>query len=86
MVVQSEVALLMKNQNPVKEKAASIKAVPSKDFWSAVRVAKLEYIRGDLRDILKYQQQTQTARLNPQLFDIKEENVTVTNYTPSSKG
>ncbi len=86
MVVQSEVALLMKNQNPVKEKAASIKAVQSKEFWSAVTVAKLEDIRGDLRDIMKYQQQTQTARLNPQLFDIKEENVTVTNYTPSSKG
>ena len=56
--IEEQVELLMKNQSPVKAKADPIGKVRSKDFWKSVTVAELEDLRGELRGIMKYQQDT----------------------------
>jgi type I restriction enzyme R subunit len=84
--VQSEVDLLMKNQNPVKAKAATIKDVQSKAFWETVTVPKLEQVRRDLRGIMKYQVEAKTPRLDPSVFDVREETTTVSSYVPKLEG
>jgi type I restriction enzyme, R subunit len=84
--VEHEVARLMKNQNPVKAKAAAILAVESKDFWVGVTVPKLEDIRGELRGIMKYQAQVPTGRLMPRVFDVTDADVEGVDHTPKLEG
>ncbi|MDI3289758.1 DEAD/DEAH box helicase family protein [Polyangium sp. 15x6] len=84
--VEVEVARLMKNQNPVKAKAAAILAVESKEFWTAVTVPKLEDIRGELRGIMKYQAQVTTGRLTPRVFDVSDSDIEGVDHTPKLEG
>jgi type I restriction enzyme R subunit len=84
--VEAEVALLMKNQNPVKAKAEAIKAVESKEFWANVTVPKLEEIRTEVRGIMRYQQQAQTGRLLPKVYDVSEGDVAGVDRTPKLDG
>jgi type I restriction enzyme R subunit len=83
--VEDAVALLMKNQNPVKAKAAAIQAVQSKEFWASVTVPKLEEIRTELRGIMKYQAQVNPSRLVPDVYDVGEDVVGV-DRTPKLDG
>jgi type I restriction enzyme R subunit len=84
--VQEQVELLMKNQNPVKAKAATINAVRTKEFWAAATVPQLEEVRGELRGIMKYQQQVPTARLAPQVYDVDDANFSTETYIPKLEG
>ncbi|MBK7583363.1 MAG: DEAD/DEAH box helicase family protein [Myxococcales bacterium] len=84
--VEAEVELLMKNQNPVKAKAAIINAVRSKDFWTSVSVPKLEEVRGELRGIMKYQQQVPITRLGPQIYDVADAGFSGHSYIPRLEG
>jgi type I restriction enzyme R subunit len=84
--VEAEVALLMKNQNPVKAKAASIQAVESSEFWANVTVAKLEGIRTELRGIMKYQAQRNPTRLAPRVYDVVDEDASGVDRTPKLDG
>lgn len=84
--VEAEVALLMKNQNPVKAKAEAIRAVQSKELWATVTAAKLEEIRTELRGIMKYQAQTNPARLVPKVYDVAEQVVHSYDRTPTLDG
>jgi type I restriction enzyme, R subunit len=84
--VQEQVELLMKNQNPVKAKATTINAVRAKEFWAAVTVPKLEEVRGELRGIMKYQQQVPTTRLAPQVYDVDDKNFSTETYVPKLEG
>jgi type I restriction enzyme R subunit len=76
----------MKNQNPVKAKAATINAVRTKDFWANVTVPQLEEARAELRGIMKYQQQVPTARLAPLVYDVDDANFATETYIPKLEG
>lgn len=84
--VEAEVARLMKNQNPVKAKAASILAVESKDFWKHVTVPELEEIRLDLRGIMKFQAPTRTTRVAPREYDVTDGDIDGVDYTTKLEG
>jgi type I restriction enzyme, R subunit len=84
--VEVEVALLMKNQNPVKAKAEAIKVVESKEFWANVTVPKLEEVRTELRGIMRYQQQAPAGRLLPKIYDVSEGDVAGIDRTPKLDG
>ncbi len=84
--VEAEVTLLMKNQNPVKAKAAAILAVESPAFWASVTVPKLENVRTELRGIMKYQARTNPGRLAPVVYDVAEEGVSGVDRTPKLDG
>lgn len=84
--VLEQVELLMKNQNPVKAKAATINAVRARAFWTGVTVPALEEVRVELRGIMKFQQQVQRARLAPQVFDVDDANFTAEEYVPRLEG
>lgn len=84
--VQEQVELLMKNQNPVKAKAATITSVRSKELWASATVGQLEVVRGELRGIMKYQQQAATTRLVPQVYDVDDANFSTENYIPKLDG
>jgi type I restriction enzyme R subunit len=84
--VEAEVALLMKNQNPVKAKAAAIKAVESRDFWASVTVPQLEEVRAALRGIMKFQQQAAGRRLLPKVYDVAEDDIAGVDRTPKLDG
>jgi type I restriction enzyme R subunit len=83
---EAEVALLMKNQNPVKAKAAAIQAIESKDFWVDVTVAKLENIRAELRGIMRYQSDANPGRVAPVVYDVAEDDVEGVDRTPTMDG
>jgi type I restriction enzyme R subunit len=83
--VEDAVALLMKNQNPVKAKAAAIQSVQSKAFWATVTAPKLEHIRTELRGIMKYQAQPKPSRLAPTTYDVAD-NVVGVDHTPKLDG
>ncbi len=84
--VEAEVTLLMRNQNPVKAKAAAIKSVESKDFWANVTVAQLEEIRAELRGIMKFQQQQVWKAAHRRIYDVSEDVVVGINHTPKLDG
>lgn len=84
--VEDNVARLMRNQNPVRVKAAVIQSVESKEFWNTVTVQKLEDVRGELRGIMKYQAPSTTPRLAPRVFDVSDSEVTGTDYAPKLVG
>jgi type I restriction enzyme R subunit len=84
--VEAAVELLMKNQNPVKAKAAAIHAVRSKDFWSGVTVPKLEEIRLELRGIMRYQQQVASGRVAPLVYDVSDSEFSAVTYIPKLEG
>jgi type I restriction enzyme, R subunit len=85
-MVEAEVALLMRNQNPVKAKATAIKSVENKEFWARVTVPQLEEIRTELRGIMKFQQQAPSGRLLPKVYDVSEEDVVGVDRTPKLDG
>ncbi len=84
--VEDEVSLLMKNQNPVKARAAAIQAVQSKGFWAGVTVPKLEDIRRELRGIMQYQTQVPTGRVAPRVFDVTDSEIEGVDHTPKLEG
>ncbi len=84
--VEAAVALLMRNQNPVKAKTEAIKAVESKDFWATVTVPKLEWVRTELRGIMKYQQQPSGGRLLPSVYDVADEGAFGADHIPKLEG
>lgn len=84
--VEAEVARLLKNQTPVKAKAAAILAVESKEFWQEVTVPKLEEIRLELRGIMKYQAATRTSRVAPRVYDVTDGDTEGVDYTPKLEG
>ena len=70
--VEEAVELLMKNQNPVKAKAATILAVRDKAFWAGVTVHALEGVRTELRGIMKYQETPAVTHVGPRTIDIDD--------------
>ena len=84
--VEEQVELLMKNQNPVKAKTASINAVRSKEFWQQLTPPRVDELREDLRGVMKYQQQAPTGRMAPRVFDIADGDFTAASYTPKLAG
>ncbi len=84
--VLEAIELLMKNQSPVKAKAATITAVRGKAFWSDVTVTKLEEVRRDLRGIMKYQQQATKVRLNPLEIDVGDTDFVGRDHVPKLEG
>ncbi|MBI1945018.1 MAG: DEAD/DEAH box helicase family protein [Deltaproteobacteria bacterium] len=84
--VEDAVALLGKNQNPVKERADSIKKVQSKDFWSTVEFHHLEGLRRELRGVMRYQQLPPTTRVSPQVFDVDDADFAGETYIPKLEG
>jgi type I restriction enzyme R subunit len=84
--VEAAVELLLKNQSPVKAKAAAINAVRSKDFWKDVTVPKLEEIRMELRGVMKYQQQTPGGRVAPLVYDVSDTDFSAETYIPKLEG
>lgn len=84
--VLEQVELLMKNQNPVKAKAATINTVRTKEFWANATVPQLEHVRGELRGIMKYQQQAATTRIAPRVFDVDDANFSAETYIPKLEG
>ena len=70
--VEAAVELLMKNQGPVKAKAASIQTVRSKAFWASVTVPQLEQLRADLRGVMKYQQPVKPNSVTHRILDITD--------------
>jgi len=84
--VEAQVALLMKNQNPVKAKAAAIQAVQSKEFWASITVPKLEDIRTELRGIMKYQAQANPPRITVKVYDVAETVAAGWDRTPKIDG
>lgn len=85
-IVEEQVELLMKNQNPVKAKAETINQVRSKEFWANVTVTQLEHVRVELRGIMKYQQQAPSRRVAPQILDIDDADFTAETYIPRLEG
>jgi type I restriction enzyme R subunit len=81
-----QIQLLMKNQNPVKERAETIQRVRSKAFWSDVTVPQLEDVRRELRGIMKYQEQRAASRLAPLVFDVDDAQVRSEDYVPRLEG
>ncbi len=84
--VEAEVARLMKNQNPVKAKAAAILAVESKEFWQNITVPKLENMRRELRGIMKFQASTRTTRVAPRVYDVTDGEIEGVDYTTTLEG
>jgi type I restriction enzyme R subunit len=84
--VQAEVELLMKNQNPVKAKAAAIGQVRSKDFWETVAVPALEELRLELRGIMRFKQEPQTTSVAPLVIDVVDGEMSAQPYTPKLEG
>jgi type I restriction enzyme R subunit len=84
--VEAEVARLPKNQNPVKAKATSIKAVEDKAFWASVTVAKLDEIRLDLRGLMKFQTEVRRAPVAVRTYDVEEEGTAGVDRTPKLDG
>lgn len=84
--VEEAVELLVKNQNPVKAKADSIRQVRSKEFWATISVHQLENLRRDLRGIMKYQQQQLATRVTPQVFDVTDAEFSAETYIPRLEG
>lgn len=84
--VEEQVELLGKNQNPVKAKADTIKAVRSREFWEGVTVAQLDEVRRELRGIMKYQQKPTTSRVAPQVFDVADSDFVAEDYVPRLEG
>ena len=84
--LEDDVARLMKNQNPVKVKAETIRAVQSKDFWANVTVQKLEEVRTELRGIMKHRTPLTTARLAVKVYDVAEDDVPGVDRTPKLDG
>jgi type I restriction enzyme R subunit len=84
--VEAEVALLMKNQNPVKAKADTIRAVQSREFWAGVTVAGLEEVRTELRGIMKYQAQANPPRISVKVYDVAEPVASGWDRTPKIDG
>jgi len=84
--IEEQVELLMKNQNPVKAKAATIQLVRSKEFWATVTVPMLENVRLELRGVMKYQQQVATTRVVPQELDVDDAAFWSKDYAPKLEG
>ncbi len=84
--VEEQVELLMKNQNPVKAKAATILAVRSKEFWQSVTVPALEGVRTELRGIMKYQEAPAVTRVGPKTIDIDDLGEDRGEYAPQYEG
>lgn len=80
--VEAEVALLMKNQNPVKAKAATIQAVTGSGFWPTATVEQLETVRTELRGIMRYQQAPNPGSVGPRVIDVPDADVTAEDYVP----
>jgi type I restriction enzyme, R subunit len=85
-IVEEQVELLMKNQNPVKAKTDTINQVRSKEFWATVTAAQLEHVRLELRGIMKYQQQAPSGRVAPQILDIDDADFSAETYIPRLEG
>ncbi|UQA63258.1 DEAD/DEAH box helicase family protein [Polyangium aurulentum] len=84
--VEAQVELLMKNQTPVKAKAAAIEAVRSKKFWTGVTVPRLEEIRTELRGIMKYQQEKRVQSVGPKTVDVTDAELRGEDYIPKLEG
>jgi type I restriction enzyme R subunit len=84
--VESMVARLPMNQNPVKEQAEALKKLERKDFWAAIDFVELESMRRALRGIMKYQERSPTARVAPQFFDIDDADFSAETYIPRLDG
>ena len=84
--IEDEVELLLKNQSPVKAKAATIAKVRDREIWKRIAWTDLEDMRLELRGIMKHQQQSTTTRVAPQVFDIDDDDFVRADYTPKLEG
>jgi type I restriction enzyme R subunit len=84
--VLEQIELLMKNQNPVKAKAETIKAARAKEFWASVDVPKLEDVRRELRGIMKYQEQPPVGRIPLPVYDVVDGAFAAEHYIPRMEG
>jgi type I restriction enzyme R subunit len=84
--VENAVESLMKNQGPVKAKAATILQVQSKEFWADVTFEQLETVRTELRGIMQYQRESRVESVGLRMFDIEDEAVMTELYVPKLEG
>ena len=84
--VLDDVERLMKNQGPVKAKAATITSVRTDEFWAAASVSALEAMRTQLRGIMQYQQQIATGHVAPRVFDVDDKQLAIDDYIPRLEG
>jgi type I restriction enzyme, R subunit len=84
--VQDAVELLMKNQSPVKAKAAVIAKVRSNEFWANVRLPELEEVRIELRGIMKYQQEPPAGSVSLRVYDVDDADIVGETYIPKLEG
>lgn len=84
--LENEVALLLRNQNPVKAKATTIQRVESREFWSGVTPAQLEEVRSDLRGIMQYQQQVVRRPVAVAEYDVADRDKAADDYVPVLEG
>ncbi|MBK8997358.1 MAG: DEAD/DEAH box helicase family protein [Myxococcales bacterium] len=84
--LQNEVALLLRNQNPVKAKAATIQKVESREFWSTVTPADLDDVRRELRGIMQYQRQAVRQPVALAEYDVADRDKAAEDYVPVLEG
>jgi len=66
------VAELIMHLNPVREKADTIKAVKSSEFWETVTADKLENVRTELRGIMHHRLKETGANAEPRIVDVTD--------------
>ena len=64
------ISRLQMHLNPVRDKAESIKAVKSAEFWTAVTIENLETVRRELRGIMKYMVKATYEPPQPKYIDL----------------
>ncbi len=63
---------LILHLNPVRERAATLKAVKATDFWDNVSITKLEEVRKELRGIMHHRQKDTTHSFPPKVVDVTD--------------
>jgi type I restriction enzyme R subunit len=66
------ISRLQMHLNPVRDKAESIKAVKSAEFWTAVTIENLETVRRELRGIMKYMVKATYEPPQPKYIDLHD--------------
>lgn len=72
-VVVNLVSSLRINLSQVKDKLHVIERVKSDEFWDEVTVGDLEEIRQQLRGIIQFRRSDDSAKVNPIVIDVKED-------------
>ena len=84
--LQSEMDALKKNLNQVKAKSETIRNISSADFWNDISIEKLEFIRTDLRSIMKYKMRTRPPKFEARYIDVMDGDEVSDDHVPKYNG